>query len=186
MYSIKLNCLCRKLYSKALRVKSPLKRTSAKKKTPGKRKTPRSAKRQPELQAETSRASTKRALFTNSSEKSAKPQVASKDNLACGKLPRRSLFSPDANQKRKRSDSPDHDAENREGKLRRILSPTKLPKSQSFSMAPSSSSSSTISNVNKRLLFRTQSEIVPQAIEGNVGLGYRQAMTDVVKKVSYH
>ena len=176
---------CRKLYSKSLRDKLPVKRTSAKKKTPGKRKTPKSVKRQLIAHPETSRESTKRALFTNSSENYANSLGTSKDTLTCGKLPRRTLFSPDESHKRKRSPSPDQDAENRERKLRRLMSPTKLLKSQSFSVGPSCSSGSLImSKAHKGSLYRTQSEIGPQTNDRNTGLGYRKPMTEDVKKVS--
>lgn len=161
-----------------MKLKSPLKRTSAKKKTPGKRKTPRSAKRQLVVLShpETSRESTKRALFTSSAEKSSKTSVLTSDTLACGKLPRRTLFSPDGHQKRKRSTSPDQDAENREEKR------AKLSKSQSFSVAPNPSGSMIPSYVNKRL-FRTQSEMNAQESRSGTRLGYKDPMTDVVKKV---
>lgn len=176
----------RKLYAKALKVKSPIKRTSAKKKTPGKRKTPRSAKRQFAPDPETSRASTKRAMFTNSAEKSAKLSLATTDTSARGKLPRRTLFSPEEKQKRKRSTSPDQDAENREEKIRRISSPGKLQKSQSFSVAQNPSGSLLINNVNKRLLFRTQSDVASQAQGHHSNLGYKQPLTDTDRKVKLY
>lgn len=165
----------RKLYSKTLNGKSPIKRTSAKKK-----KSLRSAERQhPELSPKPSRASTKRALFVNSSEKLSEPSAAPKEPLTRENLPRR-LFSPDEAQRKKRSASPVEDSENRQEKHRRLLSPNRLPKSQSFSVVANSSFA--VNNVNKRL-FRTQSEIVPQAGDKRPCLGYKQPMTDVVKKV---
>jgi hypothetical protein len=182
----------RKLLAKASKAKSPRKRTSAKKKTPGKRKTPRSAKRQAVAVAshqESSRASSKRALFTSPLD--TKPSTsftvapAPKEVPQRAKLPRRTLFSPDEQKKRKRSLSPDHDAENRCGKQMRMNSPTRLHKSQSFTLAPASSKTESF---RKQLFQRTQSEAVIPGSGGSgakpVKLGYtEQPMPSVVKKV---
>lgn len=182
----------RKLLTKASKAKSPRKRTSAKKKTPGKRKTPRSAKRQAVAAAshqEPSRATSKRALFTSPLD--TKPSTslslasAPKEVPQRAKLPRRTLFSPDDQKKRKRSASPDHDAENRCGKQMRTHSPTRLHKSQSFSLAPSTSNGE---GFRKQLFQRTQSEAVIPGSGGSSSkptkLGYtEQPMPSVVKKV---
>jgi hypothetical protein len=148
----------RKLYQK--------KKTSAKKKTPGKKKTPKSAKRQqlqvPKPQATV--ASSKRALFTSPARSSKLSAAASDSTALRGLLPRRNLFSPSKNSKRRRSPSPD--AENRLGKSRRLESPSKHPnhflaKSRSFSVAaPSTSGSGSLDEHYKKTLFyRTQSEV---------------------------
>lgn len=138
-----------------------------------------------------SRVSSKRALFTSpiESKNLLKPLVIAKEISTRGRLPRRSLFSPvnDENKKRRRSTSPDHDVENRGGKLRRLESPTRLPKSQSFSIAPSTSSSNLGEQFRKTLLYRTQSEMISQPgtslSTNNLNLGYRDPLTVVVKNV---
>ena len=178
----------RKLLAKASKAKSPKKRASAKKKTPGKRKTPRSAKRNVvtvTTHQEPSRVSSKRALFTSPLD--SKPStsfsvaVAVKEIPQRSKLPRRTLFSPEEQKKRKRSTSPDQDAENRCGKQMRMQSPTRLLKSQSFSLAPSTSRSETF---RKQLFQRTQSEAVIQGSSGKAKLGYTEhPLPPVVKKV---
>lgn len=166
-----------------MKAKSPKKRTSAKKKTPGKRKTPKSAKRQMIANPETSRASSKRALFTSPMQSKKPLPVVINELPMRGRLPRRSLFSPvsDENKKRKRSNSPDQDVENREGKLRRFDSPTRMPKSQSFSVAPSSSSSSMENRL--KMLYRTQSEVFNNSTEGSGSLGFKGPITNVEKNV---
>lgn len=175
-----------KLYSKTSRAKSPKKRTSAKKKTPGKRKTPKSAKREMIMNPELSRVSSKRALFTSPLQSGKTLTIAPKDVPIRGRLPRRTLFSPmnEENKKRKRSPLPDQDAENQGRKLRRFESPTKMPKSQSFSVAPSSSCSSMESRLKMRMLYRTQSEVFAHSSESSgPSLGFKDVMTDVIKKV---
>lgn len=179
----------KKLLAKASKAKSPKKRTSAKKKTPGKKKTPRSAKRHAVVAAHpesSSRVSSKRALFTSPLDTkpstSLSSSIAPKEVQQRAKLPRRTLFSPEEQKKRKRSTSPDQDAENRCGKQQRLQSPTRMPKSQSFSMAPSTSGET----FRKQLFQRTQSEV---AIPGSGGskttkLGYTEhPLPAVVKKV---
>lgn len=176
---------------KASKAKSPKKRTSAKKKTPGKRKTPRSSKQNVVTVAthqEPSRVSSKRALFTSPLD--SKPStsfsvaVAVKEIPQRSNLPRRNLFSPEKQRKRKLSTSPDHDAENRCDKQMRIQSPTRLLKSQSFSLAPTTSRTETF---RKQLFQRTQSEAVIQGSGGSSGkskLGYTEhPLPPVVKKV---
>lgn len=150
------------------------KRTSAKKQTPGKRKTPISMKRLIAPPPESSRASSKRALFMSPVEEPAKPPPAPKELPMRGRLPIRSLFSStnDENRKRRPSRSPDHDAENRGMKFRRVDSPAKMLKTQSFSIASSSSSSR--SAINKGFLYRTQSEVgLPMS---SPVLGYKKPM----------
>lgn len=174
-----------------MRARSPKKRTSAKKKTPGKRKTPKSAKRQVTSSAESSssRVSSKRALFTSpiDSNELFKPLVLSKDFTHRARLPRRSLFSPvnDENKKRQRSTSPN--AENRLGKVRRLESPTRMPKSQSFSIAPSISTLNLAESYRKNLMYRTQSEMFSQTSTttgaSNVILGYTKPLCADVKAV---
>lgn len=180
--------ISRKLLAKASKAKSPKKRTSAKKKTPGKKKTPRSAKRQAVAapHPEPSRVSSKRALFTSPLNSQPQPtlslSLAPKEIPQRANLPRRSLFSPEEQKKRKRSTSPDQDAENRCGKQRRMQSPTRMPKSQSFSMAPATS---TGESFRKQLFQRTQSEV---AIPGSSQpkLGYTEhPLPAVVKKVRF-
>jgi hypothetical protein len=183
----------RKLYAKTTRSRSPKKRTSAKKKTPGKKKTPKSAKRKivASVESTSSRVSSKRALFTSpiESKNLMKPFVLNKEFPQRGRLPRRSLFSPvnDENKKRRRSTSPDQDSENRGGKIRRFDSPTRLPKSQSFSIAPSTSSSTFADNYRKTLLYRTQSEMISQPSTStsttNLNLGFKDPLTNDIKKV---
>jgi hypothetical protein len=183
----------RKLYAKQARARSPKKRTSAKKKTPGKRKTPKSAKRQVMSSAESSssRISSKRALFTSPIESNElfKPLVLPKDFTHRARLPRRSLFSPvnDENKKRQRSTSPD--SENRVGKVRRLESPTRMPKSQSFSIAPSTSSLNLAESYRKNLIYRTQSEMFSQSSTkpgpSNVVLGYTKPLSADVKAVRH-
>lgn len=109
-----------------------------------------------------------------------------------GVLPRRNLFSPQHNAKRKRSPSPD--TENRFGKSRRLDSPSKhsqlISKSKSFSVAAPQQSSvmygSLEDHYKKTLLYRTQSEVaLNQTAESgrNSNLGYRKPLSDVDKKV---
>jgi hypothetical protein len=105
------------------------KRTSAKKKTPGKRKTPRSAKRQnlQEMTKPESAVSSKRALFISPMKTKNDTSTLSRLNRELptrGQLPKRTLFSPPQNAKRKRSPSPD--VENKYGKSRRLDSPSKM------------------------------------------------------------
>lgn len=168
-------------------MKSPKKRTSAKKKTPGKKKTPKSAKRQLVTNPETARVSSKRALFTSPLETRNFSKLSLPKDVP-SRLPRRSLFSPE-NNKRRRSTSPDHDTENRCGKQRRIASPTKLAKSQSFSIASTSASSAVNESFRKRLFCRTQSEIFPQLSSTQsssapcLNLGFKDPLNDTVKRV---
>lgn len=167
----------RKLYAKAPKYKSP-KRTSAKEKTSGKKKTPSSAKRQLSV---SSRISSKRALFTSPIENAADMPSTSRDYRAIG--PRRNLFDE---MKRRSSMSTDGDAENRGPKKMRLESPTRFLKSQSFSIAGTSSSSSTNESRFKKMLnfTRAQSEIIPQTSGNNVQLGYTKPIINDVKEVS--
>lgn len=118
---------------------------------------------------------------------SLKPITIAPKEVPMRGLPRRTLFSPvnDENKKRKRSTSPDQDAENRGGKLRRFDSPTRMTKSQSFSIAPSSSSSAIDNRLKFNMLYRTQSEILTHSSEITGSLGYKEAMTNVVKQVKF-
>lgn len=183
MINNKLYLYIRKLYQKK-------RRHSAKKKTPGKKKTPKSVKRQQQLQIvkpESSVASSKRALFTSPLAGTSQ----SRENLSSsrGVLPRRNLFSPQQNAKRKRSPSPD--TENRFGKNRRLDSPSKqsqlISKSRSFSNAPLTSSvtfGSLEEHYKKTLFYRTQSEMAldqPSSDCGRSNNNYR--LSDVDKKV---
>ncbi|KAL7049852.1 hypothetical protein ACKWTF_003880 [Chironomus riparius] len=169
------------------------KRTSAKKKTPGKRKTPRSAKRQ-NLQVMTkpeTAASSKRALFISPMKTKNDISTLSRLNRELptrGQLPKRTLFSPPQNAKRKRSPSPD--VENKYGKSRRLDSPSKLLKSKSFSIAPASSSGSLDEHFRKTLYYRTQSEaVLNQSIvagsskSSSSTIGFRKPFLDTEKKV---
>ncbi|CRL03377.1 CLUMA_CG016223, isoform A [Clunio marinus] len=176
----------KKLYAK---MKSPKKRTSARKKTPGKRKTPRSAKRQIITKVDSSRASSKRALFTSPIEVKSSVQLSVVEPpLTRARMPiRRTLFSPpseDARKKRRCSTSPDHDVENRAGKLRRIDTPTRMHKSQSFSYASTSSNISlNPAECKKNLFYRTQSEVVVnQSTSMSSQLGYKQPLKEDVNK----
>lgn len=135
------------------------KRNSSKKKTPGKRgNTPGSGKRKYSLtinqRATATRSSSKRALFTSphyTNEPSTSRDISSR-------FPRKNLFACD-DKKRRRSPSPSHDNENRFEKQRRINSPAKLMKSQTFSVAPTAVSSS-LENLRRRDIHqRTQSEL---------------------------
>lgn len=109
--------------------------------------------------------------------------LSSKEISQRAKLPRRTLFSPEQQRKRKRSTSPDQDAENRCGKQQRLKSPTRMPKSQSFSMAPSTSGES----FRKQLFQRTQSEVAIPGSNAVKTLGYTEApMPSVVKKVNFN
>lgn len=135
------------------------------------------------------RVSSKRALFTSPVEP-CRPLISSlsqREISLRGRLPRRTLFSPpnNENKKRKRSTSPDADNENRTEKNRRLQSPTRMHKSQSFSIAPSSSSLTFDERFRKRLIYRTQSETVAQKIEGTeVKLGYKEKLSkDVSQKI---
>lgn len=135
---------------------------------------------------ESSRASSKRALFTSPMQSRRPLPVATVNDVHLrGRLPRRTLFSPmnDENKKRKRSTSPDQDAENRGGKLRRFDSPTKMQKSQSFSVAPSSSSSLMENRLKMSMLYRTQSEVFAHASDASSNLGYKEPMNALVKQV---
>lgn len=113
--------------------------------------------------------------------------IAPKEVPIRGRLPRRTLFSPanDENKKRRRSTSPDQDAENRGGKHRRLESPTRMPKSQSFSVASTSSASTMDEHYRKRLFYRTQSDVVPCATTSsnvnNVNIGYKEPLTKEIK-----
>lgn len=102
-----------------------------------------------------------------------------------GHLPKRNLFSPQQNAKRKRSPSPDD--ENRYGKTRRLDSPSKIMKSKSFSVAAASSSGSLDEHFRKKLYYRTQSEVtVHQSMaDRNSSLGFRKAFTETEKRVSF-
>lgn len=138
---------------------------------------------------EPSRVSSKRALFTSPVEP-CRPFISSlsqREITLRGRLPRRTLFSPpnDENKKRKRSTSPDGVDENRAEKNRRLKSPTRMHKSQSFSIAPSTSSSILDEHFRKRLIYRTQSETVAQKTEStDVKLGYMAKLTkDVLQKI---
>lgn len=167
------------LYAKATKTKSPLRRSSAKKKTP------KSAKRQVITRPDTSRNSSKRALFTSPAENQSNLSlpVASNEPATRGISARKALFSPPRDENRKRRSSPDNDIENRR-KLRRLDSPTKFPKSQSFSIASTSSSTALNESFRKQLFTRTQSEIFPQASRiATPSLGYKEPMTAVVQKV---
>lgn len=106
-----------------------------------------------------------------------------KESVARGNIPRKALFSPENNENKKRrsSISPQHENENRR-KFRRLESPTKLPKSQSFSIASTSSVSIHNESFKKQLFTRTQSEIFPQAC---TTLGYKEPMTSIVTKVRF-
>lgn len=167
------------------------KRNSAKKKTPGKRKTPKSAKRNQSLQLPKpeSAASSKRALFISpmKSRQVDSRDIArtSRDVPIRGQLPKRSLFSPQQNSKRRRSPSPNE--ENRYGKTRRLESPSRLMKSKSFSVAAASSSSSLNDLSKKTLYYRTQSEMVlnqsSDGIRTNNNIGFKKPFTDTEKKV---
>lgn len=103
-----------------------------------------------------------------------------------GQLPKRALFSPPQNAKRRRSPSPS-DVENKYGKSRRLESPSKILKSKSFSIAPVSSSGSLDEHFRKTLYYRTQSEaVINQSIAGsssNNTIGFRKSFTDTEKKV---
>lgn len=157
----------RKLYSKT---SNGSKRTSTKKKTP------KSAKRPQRCSpvSTTLQASSKRALFTS-------PVSQSTEHK---KLPRRTLFSPinDENKKRKLETSPKQDSDQDRQKQRRIGSPSKLPKSQSFSIA---SSTSYDTSFRKKLFPKTQSEIILQSSDSSsntVSLGFKGALDEVVKQ----
>lgn len=162
---------------------------SAKKKTPGKKKTPTSAKRrasliqiQPRLSSAT-RSSSKRALFTSPANASAK---ASSSRDLPNRLTSRPLCYDD--KKRRRSPSPSQDAENQCNKQRRVNTPAKLLKSQSFSLFPSTSSS--LENLRARDVResyqRTQSEmnLMPKVVEQWKPLRYERAWdADMMSKV---
>lgn len=110
--------------------------------------------------------------------------TAPKEVSIRGRLPRRTLFSPasDENKKRRRSQSPDQDAENRGGKHRRLESPTRMPKSQSFSVAATSSTSTLDAHFRKKLFGRTQSEVMaPASSSRSVALGFRETLTKDIK-----
>lgn len=168
------------------------KRASAKKKTPGKRKTPRSTKRQNLQSVMTkpeSAVSSKRALFISPMKSRNDTSTLSRLNRELptrGQLPKRTLFSPPQNAKRKRSPSPDD--ENKYGKSRRLDSPSKMLKSKSFSIAPASSSGSLDEHFKKTLYYRTQSEaVLNQSIAGSSKsststIGFRKAFSDTEKK----
>lgn len=170
-------------HSKLLTKRTGLPRIgSAKKKTPGKKKTPTSAKRrasliqhQPRLSSVT-RSSSKRALFTSPA---SRPST-SRD------LPARPLIIYD-DKKRRRSPSPSQDAENQCGKQRRVNSPARLLKSQSFSLLPSTTTSSSLENLRVRDSYqRTQSEmnLAARVIDSWKPLRYEQAWdAEIMSKV---
>ena len=131
--------------------------------------------------------SSKRALFIS-------PMKTKNDTSTLSRLnrelptrgPKRTLFSPPQNAKRKRSPSPD--VENKYGKSRRLDSPSKMLKSKSFSIAPSSSSGSLDEHFRKTLYYRTQSEaVLNQSIVAGSSksstIGFRKPFSDTEKKV---
>jgi hypothetical protein len=137
-----------------------------------------------------SAASSKRALFISPMKSRNDTSTLSRLNRELptrGQLPKRTLFSPPQNVKRKRSPSPDD--ENKYGKSRRLDSPSKMLKSKSFSIAPASSSGSLDEHFKKTLYYRTQSEaVLNQSIAGSSKsststIGFRKAFSDTEKKV---
>lgn len=138
-------------------------------------------KRQLAQSSETlTRVASKRALFTSPlGTRSASTSFMSQSNF-----PRRSLFPVDNNDSKKRrpSASPDADVENRMIKQRRV---DLMPKSQSFSIASTSTNTSMGQSFRKQLFCRTQSEAVlnsSQSMPTN-GLGFKGVLTDDIKKV---
>ena len=132
--------------------------------------------------------SSKRALFI--SPMKSKKDTSTRLNREMperGQLPKRTLFSPPQNSKRKRS--PDPDVENRYGKSWRLESPSKMLKSKSFSVAPALSSGSLDEHFRKTLYYRTQSDaVLNQSIDGSskrsTTIGFRKAFSDTEKKVN--
>lgn len=122
---------------------------------------------QPSTSTACTRETSKRALFTSPLEKknpvSTKLTAINIEIASRVQKSKRALFSPFVNNdsKRRRTDSPDTEfsaLSYGQNKLSRPDSPNKFHKSSSFG---GSAETSAASNFRKRLLFRTQSEVIP-------------------------